>query len=310
MTVEVVARAKINLHLGVGRRGPDGYHEIVSVMQSVDLADTVTVASSGAEDEGPPVAFGRAPGYVGALPEPPDLVERALALYAAEGSGFACSATVTKSIPIGAGLAGGSADAAAALLGASSLDPSPPPRERLEALCRRLGADVLFCLRGGTALVEGWGNLVSPLTSPHRLWWVLGISSFPLGTADVYRRFDELGLAAGPEGEPPGSPGRPGRPERPVRLQRALVTGHPKQIAACLRNDLEPPAFELAPSLPALKKELVSAGAIAAIMSGSGPTVAGLCRNEAHVEEVAARAAAVFERVEVVASAELGAEIV
>ena len=305
MSVEVLARAKINLHLGVGRLGADGYHEIVSVMQSVDLADTVTVAASGAGAAGPVVAFTRAPGYVGPLPEPPDLVERALGRYAAEGPGAAFSATVTKAIPMGAGLAGGSADAAAALLGAASLDPSPPPRERLEALCRRLGADVLFCLRGGTALVEGWGNLVSPLPSPHRLWWVLGISSFPLGTAEVYRRFDELGL----EGAAGDGSGRPGRPERPVRLAKALVAGHPKEVAACLRNDLEAPAFDLAPTLPALKKELLSAGAIAAIMSGSGPTIAGLCRNEAHVEEVAARAAAAFDRVEVVASAELGAEV-
>jgi len=249
------------------------------------------------------VAFERAPSYTGALPEPPDLVERALGLYVAEWPGAAFSASVTKAIPMGAGLAGGSADAAAALLGAASADPSPPQRERLEALCRRLGADVLFCLRGGTALVEGWGNLVSPLPCPHRLWWVLGISCFPLGTADVYRRFDELGLedAAGD---------RRGRPERPVRLARALVTGHAKQIAACLRNDLEAPAFDLAPTLPALKKELLSAGAIAAIICGSGSTIAGLCRNEAHVEEVAARASAVFDRVEVVASAELGAEVV
>ena len=151
--------------------------------------------------------------------------------------------------------------------------------------------------------MEGWGNLVSPLPSPHRLWWVLGISSFRLGTADVYRRFDDLGL-------PEAAGDRPGRPERPVRLARALVTGHPKEIAACLHNDLEGPAFDLAPSLPALKKELVSAGPIAAILSGSGATIAGLCRNEAHVEEVAARAAGVFDRVEVVASAELGAEVV
>ena len=321
MTVEVLARAKINLHLGVGRRGADGYHEIASIMQSVDLADTVTVSASRAGAGAPSVAFERAPGYAGALPESPDLVERALGLYVAEGlhvaeglsvgvglsvgewPGAAFSASVTKAIPMGAGLAGGSADAAAALLGATSLDPSPPPRERLEALCRRLGADVLFCLRGGTALVEGWGNLVSPLPCPHRLWWVLGISSFPLGTADVYRRFDELGLedAAG---------GGRGRPERPVKLARALVTGHPKEIAACLRNDLEVAAFDLAPTLPALRKELLSAGAIAATMCGSGPTIAGLCRNEAHVEEVAARASAAFDRVEVVASAGLGAEVV
>jgi len=295
--VEVVGRAKINLYLAVGRRREDGYHEISSVMQSVDLADTLLLRP--VPVDGAVVAFARGRGFVGDLPEPPDLVERALSLYAAEVEGAPpLAAEVTKSIPLAAGLAGGSADAAAALLGADEAGGGRVTRDRLEAMGRRLGSDVMFCLRGGTALVQGTGNLVTPMACPHRLWWVLGISEFPLGAAEVYQRFDEI------------SPAPPGRPERPIQLAKALIGGHPKVIAKGLRNDLEAAAFDLAPVLSGHKHAMRAVGAVGAVLSGSGPTIAGLCRNEAHAEEVAARAAGAFARVEVVASAEAGAEVV
>ena len=112
--VEVVARAKINLHLAVGQRRDDGYHELSSVMQSVDLADTVVVRPASASPNGIRVAFARGPGFVGDLPCAPDLVEQALEMYATEVEGAPClAAEVTKSIPLASGLAGGSADAAA-----------------------------------------------------------------------------------------------------------------------------------------------------------------------------------------------------
>src|SRR5215467_3485629 len=115
--VQIVARAKINLYLAVGQRCEDGYHEVSSVMQSVDLADTLVVRPASAASNGSPVAFARGPGFAGELPSPPDLVERALTLYATEVDGAGrLAAEVTKSIPLAAGLAGGSADAAAALL--------------------------------------------------------------------------------------------------------------------------------------------------------------------------------------------------
>jgi 4-diphosphocytidyl-2-C-methyl-D-erythritol kinase len=293
--VEVLGRAKINLLLAVGPRRPDGYHEISSVMQSVDLADTLVLQPAASTA----VTFRAGPGFSGELPEAPDLVARALALYGQETPGSRpVAADVTKQIPIAAGLAGGSADAAAALLGADRLSGGDTPSERLEALCRRLGADVVFTLRGGTALVGGWGNRLTSVASPHRLWWVLGIPDFPLRTEEVYRRFDELFPT--PD-DPPG---------RPNRLIRALVAGHPKEIAAELRNDLEAAAVSLVPALADLKAAMTAAGALAAVVSGSGPTIAALAREEAHAEEVAARAEGSFFRVEVVASEHLGAEVV
>ena len=296
--VEVVARAKINLYLAVGQRRDDGYHELSSVMQSVDLSDTVVVRPASTPADPIAVVFAPGPGFAGDLPLPPDLVEQALAMYAAEVEGAGpFAAEVTKSIPLAAGLAGGSADAAAALLGAEAAGGGQMTRDRLEAMGRRLGSDVTFCLRGGTALVQGTGNLVTPMVCPHRLWWVLGISDLPLGAAEVYQRFDEI------------SPAPPGRPERPVQLARALVEGHPKVIAKALRNDLEAAAFDLAPGLSGRKHAMRAVGAVGAVLSGSGPTIAGLCRNEAHAEEVARRAEEAFARVEVVASAEAGAEV-
>jgi len=297
--VQIVARAKINLYLAVGQRCEDGYHEVSSVMQSVDLADTLVVRPASAASNGSPVAFARGPGFAGELPSPPDLVERALTLYATEVDGAGrLAAEVTKSIPLAAGLAGGSADAAAALLGADTAGGGQVTRDRLEAMARRLGSDVPFCLRGGTALVQGTGSLVTPMACPHRLWWVLGISDFPLSAGDVYRHFDEV------------SPALPGRPERPIQLSRALVSGHPKLIAKALRNDLEPAAFDLAPSLSGHKHAMRALGAVGVVLSGSGPTIAGLCRDEAHAEEVARRAEDAFARVEIVASAEAGAEVI
>jgi 4-diphosphocytidyl-2-C-methyl-D-erythritol kinase len=302
--VEVAARAKINLYLAVGPRGPDGYHDVATVLQTVDLADTLVLRPAASTGEAG-VRFTRGPGYAGALPEPPDLVARALELAVTELSGAVpTAAEVAKQIPMAAGLAGGSADAAAALLGADALAGADTPRGQLEALCRRLGSDVAFCLRGGTALGRGRGDQLSPLACRHGIWWVLGISEFPLATVDVYRRFDERAGASAPAaGDPAAGLGRPNR------LADALAAGHPKAIAPLLHNDLEAPALDLAPLLAGRKQAMLAAGALNALVSGSGPTIAGLCRNEAHAEEVAARAGGEFPRVEVVASTPLGAEI-
>jgi 4-diphosphocytidyl-2-C-methyl-D-erythritol kinase len=292
--VEVLGRAKVNLLLAVGARRPDGYHEVTSVMQSVDLADTLVLRPAAATA----VTFLPGPGFRGELPERPDLVAAALDLYRAElPEAGPVAAEVAKSIPLAAGLAGGSADAAAALLGADALRGGGTSRIRLEAMCRQLGSDVPFALRGGTALAGGRGERLFPLSSPHRLWWVLGLPGFPLRTAEVYERHDELSAASDT------SPARAGG------LIRALAAGHPRAIAAELRNDLEPAALAQAPPLTGLKDALLRAGAAGVVLSGSGPTLAALCRDEAHAEEVAARVEADFARVEVAPSADAGAEV-
>lgn len=314
----VEAPAKINLFLAVGPRRADGYHELSTVMQTVDLSDTLRLARADA----PGVSFvrGRLRGpeghfFAGDLPEAPDLVARALELYAREmRRPLLLSAEVTKRIPVAAGLAGGSADAAAALLGADTIAGLETPRGQLEALGRRLGADVAFCLRGGTAYARGRGDQLSPLACRHRVWWVLGIADFRLSTEDVYRRFDELAGAGSPPPAPGAGSEAPEQAElgldRPAKLIDGLTSGYPKVVGAALRNDLERAAFDLIPKLGGLKHAMRAHGALGSVLSGSGPTIAGICRDEAHAEEVAARAETSFARVEVVASTLTGATVV
>lgn len=297
--VEVLARAKINPYLAVGPRRRDGYHTLATVMQSVDLTDTLVLRPAEARS----VSFQAGDRFEGDLPEAPDLVAQALAVFAGEVPGSpAIATTITKSIPLAAGLAGGSTDAAAALLGADAVTGGRTPRLRLESMCHDLGADVAFCLRGGTAFAGGRGDELAPLPARHQIWWVLGIADFRLGTPEVYQRFDELAVAAG---TPPDE-----RLIRPQALIAALTAGHIKQAGQALRNDLEAAAFDLAPSLTKTKLALKHAGAVGVTLSGSGPTLAGICRNEAHAFEVAARAESLFPRVEVVPSTRVGAEIV
>ncbi len=294
MQVGTVARAKINLGLSVLDRRADGYHDLSSVMQTVELADDLTLHPAAAAS----VTFCAGPGFEGPFPESPDLVERAIGAFSSAGEAGHAEVRVVKRIPIGAGLAGGSADAAAALMGMNALMGNPCSLEGLAEIGESLGADVPFALRGGTALVTGRGERVSDLACPARLWWVLGISALSISTHKAYRRYDELAC-------------RHGSTEAPqTRLIAALACGSVEGIAASLHNDLELPAFDLEPTLPELKRQMLEAGALGVVVSGSGPTIAGLCSDRAHAEAVGARAAHHFARVEVAPSAETGAEVV
>lgn len=249
MTIRVIGRAKVNLWLHVVRRRPDGYHEINTLMQTLDWFDELEIEPSDVtrvEFEGGPV------------PDRPDLVERTLELM-----DKTAAVRVRKSIPIGSGLGGGSADAAAVILGMGGSS----------AVAQQVGSDVPFALRGGTALATGRGEKLAPIECPQ-LWWVIGVPDFSLSTADVYGRTNPGMAGVGP-----------------------------------LRNDLEVAAFQLAPSLPSLKREMVDAGAVGSVMSGSGPAIAGLCRDEQHAIEVAGRLSGSFAVVKAVSSAGLGAEI-
>lgn len=283
-SVRVVARAKVNLWLRVLGLREDGFHELETVMQTVGLADEVVVERTSA---GGGVAVEWAPGLSGPLPGRPDIVERALGLV---GEGLC--ARVVKRIPIGAGLGGGSADAAAALMGGNVLLGSRLEGRLLGALALRLGSDVPFALAGGTALARGRGEVLTPAECGE-MWWVLGIPSVRLSTAAVYRRHDEMGAA--PSAVRAGA-------------MVAALAGEAGEVAAHLHNDLEVAAFDLEPSLQALKEAMLAAGALGAVMTGSGSAIAGLCRDRGHAERVAAGAAAHFGRVEVAASAG-GAEI-
>jgi 4-diphosphocytidyl-2-C-methyl-D-erythritol kinase len=271
----VVARApaKVNVHLAVGPLRSDGFHELRTVYLAVSLFDTVTVRPG---DGLSLTVTGEGTPGTGSDAVPTDrrnLVWRAAELLA-ERAGVPADAhiTIDKSIPAAAGLAGGSADAAAALVALDALWGTRATRGELTALAARLGSDVPFSLLGGVALGSGRGEQLSPVLARRRWDWVLGIAGEGLSTPAVYAELDRLraeGRVA--DGEEPSSPD-------PVIA--ALRSGPVPALGAALSNDLQPAALSLRPDLRRALRAASGAGAAAAVVSGSGPTVAALTEDE------------------------------
>ena len=290
--VRVTAPAKINLCLGVGPVRPDGYHPLATVYQAVGLRDEVELRRT----EGPPALTVTAAGDVdvSGVPGGPDnLVLRALAVLGAHhGRTLDASVALRKRIPVAGGLAGGSADAAAALVGADALFDLRTPFPVLVELAATLGSDVPFCLVGGTASGAGRGELVTAVPTRGELWWVVVPDAAGLSTPAVYAEFDRL--AAERRQEVPA-------PVVPPGLLAALAAGDPRALGAALRNDLQPAALSFRPDLAALLEAGCAAdadgpGACGALVSGSGPTTAFLCEDRDHATRVASRAALSAQR--------------
>ena len=288
--MKVTAPAKINLYLAVGARRPDGLHEIESVMQSVSLFDELSFGASDVVslDVTPP----------GSAPEDEsNLVARAVrAFVAASGRSEGAAIELQKRIPSGAGLGGGSSDAAATLVGLNELWNCGISRKALEKIGAGIGADVPFCVRGGTAVARGAGEALAPLAVRGELWWVIATPAESLSTAEVYARFDSLG-SAGLESDPSG-------------LADALARGDVERIGASLRNDLEVPALDVLPLLSSVRDALSSAGAVGIVMSGSGSAWCGLARDETDALRVADVVRSRVDRVRVVHSLNRGPRIV
>jgi 4-diphosphocytidyl-2-C-methyl-D-erythritol kinase len=264
------APAKVNVHLGVGPLRPDGFHELRTVYLAVSLFDTVTAEPGEGlsltltgEGAGAATDADRVPS------DRTNLVWRAAELLARH-AGVAPDAAigVHKSIPVAAGLAGGSADAAAALVALDALWGTRAAREDLLALAAQLGSDVPFSVAGGVALGTGHGEKLSPALSRGRTHWVLGISRIGLSTPAVYGELDRLRA----EGRAPAD----SDPAGADAVLAALRAGSPSALAAALTNDLQPPAVSLRPDLRRALRSAEQAGALAALVSGSGPTVAAL----------------------------------
>lgn len=308
MTSAVTARApaKVNVHLAVGPLRADGFHELRTVYLAVSLFDTVTARPS----EGLSLTVsgeGSGPG-AGADVVPLDsrnLVWRAAELLARHAGVPADAALdVVKTIPAAAGLAGGSADAAAALVALDALWGTRAGREDLADLAAELGSDVPFSLHGGVALGSGRGEQLSPVLARRRWDWVLGLAGEGLSTPAVYAELDRL-RAAGkvPDGETLA-------PAEPVIA--ALRSGPPQALAAALLNDLQAPALALRPALRRALRAVTDAGAAAALVSGSGPTVAALADDERGALRLAAAlaGAGVFRTVRAVHGPVPGARLV
>jgi 4-diphosphocytidyl-2-C-methyl-D-erythritol kinase len=274
MSLTVRAAAKINLLLGVGAPRPDGFHTLVTVYQAVSLYDDVTVSPADDLTVDTDVAA-----YIDAshLPGPGlNIVDRAaLALAEHHGRAVTAGVRVDKSIPIAGGLAGGSADGAAALLGLDRLHDLGTADEDLLTLAAGLGSDVPFALVGGTALGEGHGELVTPVDDHGTWWWVVVPSEEGMSTPAVYRHYDEV------------RPDAPLVPDPPHEIVEALAGGDVRRLAAALHNDLEQAACDLRPDLAQLIVEGVDAGALRGLVSGSGPTCVFLCESADHARSVA-----------------------
>jgi 4-diphosphocytidyl-2-C-methyl-D-erythritol kinase len=267
-SVTVRVPAKINLQLAVGPLRPDGYHGLVTVFHAVSLFDDVTVAP--AETDTVTVAGEGA----GLVPEDGDnlalravralrqaVAERASeAANAAVGTGVAV--TISKRIPVAGGMAGGSADAAAALVACNELWATGLSQAELCEVAAQVGSDVAFAVLGGTAVGRGRGELLTPVpAAPATYHWVLALADGHLSTPRVFRELDRQ---------------RQGKnvadPELSTELMTALNEGDPVKLGAALTNDLQEPALTL---FPALRKTLdagIEAGALGALVSGSGPT--------------------------------------
>ena len=275
MTVTVRAAAKINLHLGVGAPREDGFHPLDTVYQAISLYDDVTV-SEAADDE--LVVTGST--HVDAAGVPTDATNIAMRALAEVACGSAHAVQIAKQVPVAGGMAGGSADGAAALLAHDRLHDLRQPDDVLLAQAARLGSDVPFSLVGGTARGRGRGEVVEPIVDHGTWWWVVVPAAVGLSTPEVYRHFDLL------------HPDAPEQPAEPTELLAALASREPVRLARTLHNDLQEAAIDLRPELGTLIERGEAEGALRGMVSGSGPTCVFLCdSNEGSMEVLAALSA-------------------
>ncbi|GAA5145657.1 4-(cytidine 5'-diphospho)-2-C-methyl-D-erythritol kinase [Nocardioides marinquilinus] len=275
MSVTVRAAAKINLHLGVGAPRDDGFHPLCTVYQAISLYDDVTATADDVLGVRTTAASPRV--EVVGVPDGPDhLAHRAaVALGRHHGRDLTAALTVDKAIPVAGGLAGGSADAAAALVALDRLHDLRTTDDDLLRLAADLGSDVPFSLLGGTALGTGRGELVEPVADTGPWWWVVVPATAGLATPGVYAHLDRLRPDADPTPTPADA------------VLAALTTGEPAALARALHNDLEAAAVDLRPELGALLDRGVAEGALRGLVSGSGPTVLFLAESAEHARAVA-----------------------
>lgn len=266
------APAKINLVLSVGPLRPDGYHDLATLFHAVSLYDQV---EAHAAEEISLAVEGR---HADRVPgDASNLAVRAATMLA-EYTGVHAGAHlhIRKAIPVAGGLAGGSADAAATLVAADALWETGLGRAEMLQLAARLGSDVPFALQGATALGTGRGEQLTPVMVDGVFHWVLVVATGALATPGVYRELDRL---------------REGRhvppPDTGHDVVTALRAGDPDHLASTLRNDLEPAACSLDPSLRTTLETGVDLGALAGLVSGSGPTCVFLARDSDHAADLA-----------------------
>ncbi|AGX02097.1 MULTISPECIES: 4-(cytidine 5'-diphospho)-2-C-methyl-D-erythritol kinase [Bacillaceae] len=265
MKLLVKAPAKINLSLDVLYKRPDGYHEVEMIMTTIDLADRLELTEL-KKDEIRIISHNR---FV-----PDD--QRNLAYQAASllkerfkvKQGVAI--TIEKTIPVAAGLAGGSSDAAAALRGLNKLWGLGLSLDELAEIGAEIGSDVSFCVYGGTALATGRGEMIKHLPAPPTCWVILAKPFIGVSTADVYRRLDLKGI------HHPNTAG----------MVEAIKDGDYSSVCENVGNVLEDVTLNLYPEVAQIKDQMKRFGADAVLMSGSGPTVFGLVHHDSRMHRI------------------------
>lgn len=269
-SVTVRVPAKVNVQLAVGGARPDGFHDLANVFLAVGLYDEVTVERAPALE-----ITCTGPGSDQVPLDRTNLAARAaIELGRRHGIEPDVRIHIAKDIPVAGGMAGGSADAAGALVACDALWGTGASRDELLDICAELGSDVPFSLVGRAALGTGRGEQLELLDVGGEFWWVFAVADGGLSTPAVYREFDRL------------SPDAPAPAASPALLE-ALRTGDVAALAATVTNDLQPAALSLFPSLKATLDAGTAAGALAALVSGSGPTTAYLVADESAAHRVA-----------------------
>jgi 4-diphosphocytidyl-2-C-methyl-D-erythritol kinase len=310
--VTVRVPAKLNLQLAVGPPRADGYHDLVTVFHAVSLFDEVTAEPAGRDAV---TVTGEGADRVPVGQD--NLALRAVAALrkamAGSATGYAVDPggvhiTIAKRIPVAAGLAGGSADAAAALVACNDLWDGGLSQPQLVEVAARVGSDVAFALLGGTAVGRGRGERLTPALAPATQYhWVLAFADGHLSTPEVYAALDRLRAAGGG-----GAQAAPAEPDLDAALMSALRSGEARLVGQALSNDLQPAALSLFPSLRKTLAAGLELGALGALVAGSGPTCvflaasadraldlavslsgAGVCRSVARVTGPVAGAAIV-----------------
>ena len=282
--VTVRAPAKINLQLAVGPLRDDGYHDLVTVFQAVSLYDEVTAATVDGSGDDQVLVSGEG---ADSVPAGPDNLALKAAAALAQVAGLSpdpgrhLEITIRKRIPVAAGLAGGSADAAAALVACNELWQAGLSLEQLSGIAAGVGSDVAFSLLGGTAVGQGRGEQLSPALASGEYHWVLAVADGQLSTPEVYRTLDRLRESRSvPEAQA-------GPDALDHALMAGLRSGDAAAVGRALSNDLQAAALSL---FPALRKTLNAGqelGALGAVVAGSGPTCVFLAANAERAVDLA-----------------------
>lgn len=275
-SVTIAAPAKVNLALYVGAPDITGFHPLLTAFQALELWDELTASAADMTSIGIAADFD-----VSSIPlDESNLVWRAHTLLSEHVAPLPPTRfDITKRIPVAGGMAGGSADAAAATIALAELHDLGADTGALRDICRALGSDVPFSLVGGSAVGRGRGDVIEPLTIDSPLSLVVIPSDHTLSTPEVYRKLDDI--RAEEEVTLPDA--------LPDEFLRAWRAGDADALAPLMHNDLQAATLSMMPELQRTLDDLVSLGALTSIVSGSGPTTVGLARTIDHAHELAAR---------------------